>query len=370
MKKRGNGEGTVYKRKDGTYCAQQTIEGKRLTSYGKTKTEALSKIKKKIVAKVKSGEIITESRNITVTEWASIYIKRKQNIRDSTKVRYAAIVKMIGKYVGNKKLKSITNKSIPSLIANLRESGYKDSTINGAISFFISMFNEAVSEGVIKGGPIMIKNKGLHKTPFPELPALGDVLVAINTIHSPVIRLLAVFCLYTGLRRGELVALQWRDIDFGKGKISVNRSVNQKGVVTPPKNGKIGQCVQIPTEGLKILDELKSFYKSRGINSEYVFCKRDGARYSPTTISITLRRALAPYTKTGAIHILRHLNATILAKDGVPLRTISHQLRHASIATTDRYINEIMNEEYDEVKKISIPGSSVFAVYGNKNSGN
>lgn len=51
-RKRSNGEGTVYRRADGTYCAQETIDKKRITAYGKNKTEALAKLKKKIKEKL------------------------------------------------------------------------------------------------------------------------------------------------------------------------------------------------------------------------------------------------------------------------------------------------------------------------------
>lgn len=57
-RKNGNGEGTIYQRKDGTYCAQKVVDGRRVTGYGKNKTEAREKLAKNIKKAILNGNIL------------------------------------------------------------------------------------------------------------------------------------------------------------------------------------------------------------------------------------------------------------------------------------------------------------------------
>lgn len=366
MKRKGNGEGTVYKRKDGSFCAQQTIEGERVTAYGKTKTEAMAKLKKNIIKRVKEGRIHVEKRNITVAEWAEIFLNKKRAVRETTLGAYEVTTKRITRLFGNKKLKDIGPK-LDTCTDVLKNVGYKDSTIKNTIQYLITLYNDAVDSKVISGTKLSSKGCFRWKKDLFTLPELDRVIEAINDINSPVMRSMGLFCLYTGLRRGELVGLKWSDIDFASNKLYVNREITtipSGGQINldSPKNGIAGQSVQIPADALDILLELKEWYSIKNIHSDYVFCGKHGPHTNPDSVSQTLHNALKKHGIKGSIHILRHLNATILAKNKVPLRTISHQLRHSSIAMTSRYINEIVGEEYDEIKELSIPGCSSIAV--------
>lgn len=199
------------------------------------------------------------------------------------------------------------------------------------------------------------------------LPPVESVINAINSITVIPIRAMGLFCLYTGLRRGELVGLMWEDIDINRGIITVQRSYSlgkkhQREVDSLPKNRIAGQIVQIPDSGIEILENIREYYNDKKINSEYVFCTKDGNRFEPGNITKIFKRAMSKITPHGAIHMLRHLHATILAKEGVPLVTISRQLRHASIVTTNIYINALKDESYDDIKKINLPNCSSIAV--------
>lgn len=121
----------------------------------------------------------------------------------------------------------------------------------------------------------------LPGTPFPvkkkyTLPTVEEALNAINSIKSPMVRAMGLFCLYTGLRRGELIALKWADINFDTGVITVQRSYSlskkeQREVDSLPKNRTLGQIVQIPNKGLEILKSVKEYQRVKNLNSEYVF---------------------------------------------------------------------------------------------------
>lgn len=371
-RKRGNGEGTIYKRPDGRYCAQESIDGKRITAYGKNKTEALSKLKKKIKERLVSGEMRPDKKNITISEYIPYFVHSIPLTNESTKEHYGVIGKRIQRLIGDIRMNQVSDTTVDELASKLQKNGYASATIHTTMAFYTRILRNAQKEGYIPNRITISENKKRRAKKVYELPDLSDTIRALKEIQPIGMRYIGLFCLYTGLRRGELIGLKWKDIDLEQGIISVKRNYTVTAVthrLTPkaPKNGIRAQRVQIPKEGLALLKELKDEYNAKSINSEFVFCNKKGEHLRPDSVTATLHRAMAKVSSHGSVHILRHLYATVLAKNGVPLRTISKQLRHSSIATTDIYINSIQDEYYDELEDISIGGCSTVAVEKSKN---
>lgn len=369
-RKRSNGEGTVYRRKDGTYCAQETIDKKRVTAYGKNKTEALAKLKKKIKEKVLSGDVIPKAKNMTVAEYLPYHVNHIPLTNNSTKENYGVIQRRISRLTGGLRLSQVTNSTLDTFAVNMRKLGYADSTVHTTAKFYMRALKQAQKEGHIAPN-VNLDYKGHRKRKPYMLPRIEDVINSLNEIRPIGMRYLGLFCLYTGLRRGELIGLEWGDIDKEKGVITVKRNytcqaTSHRLYIKTPKNGIMGQMVQIPNDGLKLLEALKEEYEQAGIHSEFVFCDKKGKHLRPDSVTATLHRAMLRVSPRGSVHILRHLHATILAKEGVPLTTISKQLRHSSIVTTSIYINAMQNEAYDEIKELSLPGCSSVAVDSKK----
>lgn len=368
QKRRSNGEGTVYKRKDGYYCAQETLDGRRISGYGKTKTAALASLKRKVKEAIQEGSVRPKSKNATVGEYIPHFLKSLPITNNITKTNYGCMGKRISKCVGSVLLNQINDSSLVSFCGILRETGYAPGTINLTAKFFERVLKKAQEEGYVKS-KVKLKLPG---TPFPEkkkyiLPPIDDVIKAINGIRSPMVRAMALFCLYTGLRRGELIALKWADINLDTGVITVQRSYSlgkkhQREVDSLPKNRVLGQIVQIPNRGIEILNSVREYQQDKSLNSEYVFCTRKGKRFEPSYITSTFKVAISKVSSHGSVHILRHLHATILAREGIPLITISKQLRHSSVVTTNIYINSLKDESYDDIKEIHLSNCSSIAV--------
>lgn len=87
-RRRSNGEGTVYKRKDGYYCAQETLDGRRISGYGKTKTAALASLKKKVKEAIQEGSVRPKSKNVTVEEYIPYFIESLSITNRITKDNY------------------------------------------------------------------------------------------------------------------------------------------------------------------------------------------------------------------------------------------------------------------------------------------
>lgn len=370
-RKRSNGEGTVYVRKDGTYCAQETIDKKRITAYGKNKTEALSKLKKKIKEKLTSGEIVPQSKNMTVADYLPYHVNSLPLTNNSTIENYQSISRRIIRLTGELKLSQVTDSTLKAFAANMKGMGYAEATTHTTVKFYMRALKQAQKEGYIHHGVDLDFISHRKQNPY-ILPKVEDVIKSLNELHPIGMRYLGLFCLYTGLRRGELIGLKWEDIDEEKGIVTVRRNytcqaTSHRLYIKTPKNGISGQIVQIPDDGMELIANLKDEYRKAEISSEFVFCDKNGRHLKPDSVTATLHRAMLRVSPRGSVHILRHLHATILAKEGVPLRTISKQLRHSSIVTTSIYINAMQNEVYDEIKGVSLPGCSSVAVDDKKN---
>ncbi len=138
----------------------------------------------------------------------------------------------------------------------------------------------------------------------------------------------------TGLRQGELIGLQWADLDLVRGKLNVRRTI-WKGVSGLPKGGR-ARTVDMPSS---VVSALKA---ARHLKGPYVFCQPDGKPLTPGLMKAPLIRALkrAGISREEGLvgwHDLRHTYGSHLAMLGVPPAKIQHLMGHATLEMTMRY---------------------------------
>lgn len=155
-----------------------------------------------------------------------------------------------------------------------------------------------------------------------------------------------ILTLFTGMRRGEVMGLEWNDVDLKTGFISITKAsqyTSTKGIyVKSPKTESSVRSVGIPQIVIDILKKYKTWYEEEKAkcgdiwkNSNRLFVKWDGSPMHPDTItdwfrSFIKRNDLPPIT----FHGLRHTNATLLISKNVDLAIVSSRLGHAQITTT------------------------------------
>jgi integrase len=171
--------------------------------------------------------------------------------------------------------------------------------------------------------------------------------------------------LTTGMRRGELLALKWSDIDFARGRIAVRRSlaiVDGTPVESPPKTKRGKRSIPIDAATLSVFKELRVrraeefLLVGRALRDEdFVFSDLMGRPLHPDAITkrfLTLqRRADLPRIR---LHDLRHTHATLALAAGVHPKIVSERLGHASISITlDTYSHAVPSLDEAAAEKVA-----------------
>lgn len=260
--------------------------------------------------------------------------------------------------MGSMRLKDITPYRIDGLITEMYIHGSRKDqgplspgTVNLVRAALSTVFSTAVKKG------IMAKNPVEGSTPLrreeKERLFLTDesartMIECLDTIHNEQVRNAVKILLYTGLRRGELLALHWRDVDFVRSRITVRYTLYRtagKVRVTSPKTRASNRIIPVPGSVLDCLMEqyvcverLKAEAGCNWKDTDAVFVNRQGdymnGEYLNNNFKEFLRKNGFPPMH---IHDLRHANASILINRGVPLKIVSEHLGHTSEKTTEEF---------------------------------
>ena len=165
-----------------------------------------------------------------------------------------------------------------------------------------------------------------------------------------------ILTVFTGVRLGELMGLEWQDVDFKNGIISINRSsqyLADMGVFTKvPKTESSIREIAIPEFIISLLEEYKLWYEEQKsiygelwMNSDRLFVQVDGKPMHPSTISKWFVKYVGQIgLPVINFHGLRHTNASLLVAQNIDIAVISARLGHAQISTTlDFYVHPLLS---------------------------
>lgn len=337
--------------------------------YGKNKKEAEQK-KNEYVNNLEKG--LTKNYNklflgdvMHVWLWEVMKVK----LKPSTFERYEGIYR---NYIKDKEINSYIINDIKPLdmqryynsLAGEKKSFEQIKMINRTLKTF---FNYCVDNGFILNNPIS-GSKVINpvKKEESEISIFDDeeVKLIATTTEETYIRWIALASLCTGMRRGEVLGLTWKDIDYKTNEIVISKTLkticiydeNEKRswvpqFQTPKTKGSIRR-IPLTKSFLGILDEVKSFQKKQKVklsdkyeDNNLIFCKNDGKMIDDKKI----QRQWAAFCKRNKIpyknfHALRHTYATIQFENNVPLKTISNLLGHSDIRITANTYTHVLKK--------------------------
>ena len=177
---------------------------------------------------------------------------------------------------------------------------------------------------------------GAHRD--PSRPAVNEQQAAARMHDDAQDAELVRVAAYAGLRRGELVALRWRDVDFAGQKLIVRRALSGETEVRSTKSRRARE-VPLPLQAATALERLRRRGEFTGPD-DYVFANRLGRRLDPSALRRRYDRAR---DHVGLEHLrfhdLRHTYGSLLVAGGIDLPSVKAAMGHARIATTERYLH-------------------------------
>lgn len=236
--------------------------------------------------------------------------------------------------IGHLRLDKVEPLHIQSLYSQMLAGGKSPKTVLEVHRTLHTALQQAVKWGMIRSNPSDATEKPRIKKRPPKTlqrAQIGAFFKAVRELPSGDVALL---CFFTGLRRGEALALRWQDVDFEHSTLRVTQNlIRMKGqtIVKDAKTAGSHRAVLLPPSAVEIL----SGQYTTAI-SEYVFCRDNGQPLDPSTVTHQFGRIAASLGMKGELNLkgLRHTHATLLLEAGVHPKIVQERLGHASIRTT------------------------------------
>lgn len=314
----------------------------------KTKRECQEKLKK-LLETVSGSKSEKVRPDMPFGEWMDFWYQNyaKPKLRPTTQACYEGrIYQHIIPELGKLPLNQLSQKDLQQFYTRLKKggrlirteqfgAGLSDSTVRGCHITCRAALEKAVQEGLLRSNPAA----GCKLPPKRgrEMQVLGREELQRFLLQAQAEGYFELFLLElcTGLRRGELMALQWDDLDFDTGILTVEKQVykvkGQLQVSVPKTRASIRKLV-LPPGVVEVLREYR-----RGVDSRWMFPSpvKEDAPLSPGVARRRLQRILE---RAGCRHIrfhdMRHIFATLSLENGMDVKTLSAMLGHVSAATT------------------------------------
>ncbi len=301
----------------------------------------------RLQAAVVDGTHVERSRS-TVGTYLADWLTARSNIRDNTRRDYAgSIAKHITPRIGDVPLQALTRLQVKGLYQQLAAAGLAGKSVHNIHICIRKALQDALEDGLVRRN---VADR-VHAKPKdrPEMKTWSaDELATFLAFKAqdPDLALYQVAAA-TGMRRGELLGLRWRDVDLDANRLSVRQQVSRgrRGWgFGPPKSEKSKRSIDLDAETVELLREERerNLFERRAWGAAYrsdldlVFCRPDGSAEDPDVVGRRFVRQVKALKIVPAIalHGLRHTHATLLIEEGVDVKTVSERLGHDSVQTT------------------------------------
>lgn len=287
-------------------------------------------------------------------QWFADYAEKE--LKAQTVSRYKRFAPRTYAAIGHLRLDRITSVHIQKFINNLGEDGVNQTTggklspktIHHYLSFVSTIFNYAVRMHLVKENPCRNVYTPKQEQVERDCYTLEEAQQFLDLLQYEPLEYQSFFTLaiYGGFRKGELLGLEWKDIDFESGVVSIRRTslfTKENGVYTDtPKTKGSQRSLKLPVEVLAVLRKYRAEQNERRLkmgdqwhNHDRLFTAWNG---EPMGNSTPYHWLLGFCERTGMrrvnIHSFRHLNASLLINSGVDVRTVSASLGHSNTSTT------------------------------------
>ena len=312
---------------------------------GLTRSQAEAEMRKLIestTARPVIGNALTlrdvAERYLVQAERRGRKLSTRANIESETRVHLVP-------FFGDRSLDSIRSADVIDLIGTLEGKGLGPKSVRNVVATLSALFNFAkapqrrwASENPCEGVelPVPVKSAEIRFLTLEEVDAA--IANVPEGIYKAIDKAMILTAAMTGLRKGELVALRWRDVDWGAARIRVRQNY-VRGEFGTPKSKRSTRSVPMADEVGGELERLFKRSRFQG-DGDLVFAHpTTGGPLPKANVTRRFRKALkaAGLDDSHRFHDLRHTFGTRMAAAGVPLRTLQEWLGHRDLATTQIY---------------------------------
>jgi len=345
--RRASGEGSIYRRRNGTWSAIATLpDGRRKHIYGKTRDQVRRKLAE-ILHAMQNGSF-TDARGKTLGEFLDQWLADvvKPRVRAWTFAGYEVHVRRhIKPVLGRVPLEKLSPQHVQHLLNRKLEEGLKPKSVRYLRGTLRTALNEAVRWGLVaRNAAALVDGPRVERFDIqPFTPA--EARVFLDSIAGERLEALYSVALTMGLRQGEALGLRWQDVDLELGYLRVCKQlqrVHGAPQLVEPKTARSRRTLAMPPMITKGLEQHRvrqrqerSNAGSRWAETDLVFASTEGKPLDGTAISkgfhSLLKRAGLQQRR---FHDLRHSCATLLLVQGVSPRVVMDVLGHSQIGLT------------------------------------
>ncbi|MDB0438095.1 tyrosine-type recombinase/integrase [Clostridioides difficile] len=355
------------------------VEGKRKKVErvgGSTKKEAEKALREALNEYENSG-IVFEESNISLSDYLDFWYKEyvllncKYNTQESYRIN---IEKHIKPKLGVYKVKALT----PAILQNFINKKYKENYSQSTLQVLKAILHRSLKSAVypykhIRENPMQYvsipKTKSKTETKKVKTITLEEFNQTLNIFPQDSFqRIVLLIGFYTGMRRGEIIALTWDDIDLDNKTITVKHTLIKKknGMfeLSQPKTESSCRTIFTGDTLIRALKEHKLYQKKMKLkygefyfDSDWVCTKENGQQVTIHTMDTIVRQIREALNNDFHFHCLRHTHATLLLENGANIKDIQNRLGHSQLSTTmDTYshvTDKMKNETVDIFERIT-----------------
>ena len=349
MAKRKNGEGTVRLRKDGRWEGRVVIgyddkgNPKTKSVLAHTKGECVEKLEK---LKEECGRTAEKLKSdMPFGDWIIFWYQyfSSPKLRPTTQSTYEnRIYVHIVPSIGKIPLSKLTQNDLQQFYAKLKRTGRKkdvetkgtglsDRMVRSCHALCRSALEKAVEEGLITRNPSIGCKLPPKKNGEMKVLTQAEIVRLLSQAYDEGYYEMFLLELTTGMRRGEILGLKWRDLNIDTGELNIKRQLTTKGISVPKTKSSI-RTILLPPDMLELLKDMKKKAKYEWIFPSPV---KEGEPRNPTAITKRFRIMLErSHCKHVRFHDLRHTFATMALENGMDVKTLSAMIGHVSSETT------------------------------------
>ena len=363
--RRGRGDGAIYQRSDGQWCASLTVgytaEGRRRrrTIYGRTRTEIREKLTNLQMETV-SG-IAIEPNQLTVAQYLNHWLENiaRPQIRESTYYLYEGLIRLhINPRIGGLRLRKLTPVHIEELYGSLRRDGVSARQCQLIHARLYTAFKRAARLKLIAHNPSVDVDRPTATAKRFSVLTPAQVKTFLAAAETNRLYALYVVAITTGLRQGEMLGLWHENFDAEAAALFVSHQLTEvRGRMsrTETKTNAGRRRVDLPQFVVAELQAHVERMRAEGHEGPWIFCNHRGEPIRKDTLRRKSFEKILEQAKLPRIrfHDLRHTAATLLLAEDTHPKIVQERLGHARIGITlDTYSHMLPSMQKQATEKL------------------